>query len=146
MKNITCFINEKLKKLLLPFALIDCLLLVIVMLFSGCTTEADRVNYNITKDAENFNVYRRITVINCIKGDVLFTAEGLMNIKADTTDNQLELIVETEDGKYEKHFIGLSDNVTYTVQDITGNDVNKYKFVIHYNPNMWIPFDVEYSD
>ncbi len=146
MKKIIYGISETIKKLIAPLAVVCCLLFMLVLLFGGCSTEAEKVNYNITKDAENFNVYRRITVINCIKGDVLFTAEGLMNIKADTTDNQLELIVETEDGKYEKHFIGLSDNVTYTVQDITGNEVNKYKFVIHYNPNMWIPFDVEYSD
>ena len=68
-----------------------------VCAFSGCT-ESKRVNYNITQDAENFNVYRRVTVINCIKGDTLFEIEGLMNINADTADNQLELIVEIEEG------------------------------------------------
>lgn len=116
-----------------------------VSAFSGCT-ESERVNYNITQDAESFNVYRRVTVINCIKGDTLFEIEGLMNINADTADNQLELIVEIEDGVYKKHFIGLSDNVTYTVEDISGSQADKYHYEINYNPNMWIPFVSDYKD
>ncbi len=117
-----------------------------ICLFSACETEAMRVNYNITEEAENFNVYRRVTVINCIKGDTLFEIEGRMNINADRSDNQLEVIVELEDGKYKKHFIGLSDNVTYTVEDITGSEVSKYHYEINYNPNMWIPFEFDYKD
>lgn len=124
------------------------LLLVIIAIcaiFAGCN-EAERVNYNITEEAENFNVYRRVTVINCIQGDVLFEVEGRMNITADTMDNQLEIIVEVEDRKYKKHFIGLSDNVTYTVEDITGSEVSKYHYEINFNPNMWLPFVPDYKD
>lgn len=128
--------------------LIISLLTVIIgsFIFCGCDTEAERVNYNITQEAENFNVYRRVTVINCIKGDTLFSIEGLMNIKADTTDNQLELTVEVADGKYKKHFIGLSDNVTYTIEDISGSEVSKYHYSINYNPKMWIPFTLKNID
>ena len=122
------------------------IIICISTLFVGCDTEANRVNYNITEEAENFNVYRRVTVINCIKGDTLFEIEGRMNIEADTMDNQLELIVEVEDGKYKKHFVGLSDNVTYTVEDISGSEVSKYHYEINYNPNMWIPFTLDYKD
>lgn len=126
---------------------ISILLLVVLstLVLVGCT-EANRVDYNITEEAENFNVYRRVTVINCIKGDTLFSIEGRMNIKADTQDNQLELIVEVEDGKYKKHFIGISDNVTYTVEDISGSEVSKYHYEINYNPKMWIPFSLDYKD
>ena len=122
------------------------IIICISTLFVGCDTEANRVNYNITEEAENFNVYRRVTVINCIKGDTLFEIEGRMNIEADTMDNQLELIVEVEDGKYKKHFVGLSDNVTYTVEDISGSEVSKYHYEINYNPNMWIPFTLDYKE
>lgn len=128
--------------------LIISLLTVIIssFIFCGCDTEAERVNYNITQEAENFNVYRRVTVINCIKGDTLFSIEGLMNIKADTTDNQLELTVEVADGKYKKHFIGISDNVTYTIEDISGSEVSKYHYSINYNPKIWIPFTLKNID
>lgn len=118
----------------------------IIAIFSGCDTQANRVNSNITEEAENFNVYRRVTVINCIKGDTLFEIEGRMNIDADRSDNQLEIIVEVEDNKFKKHFIGLSDNVTYTVEDISGSEVSKYHYEINYNPNMWIPFKLDYKD
>ena len=116
------------------------------IVFSGCEDESIRVNENITQQAQNFNVYRRVTVINCIKGDTLFTMEGLMNIEADTKDKQLEIIVETDKGKYKKHFIGLSDNVTYTVEDISGSQVSKYHYEINYNPKMWIPFEFKNID
>lgn len=118
----------------------------IIPLLAGCDTQANRVNYNITEDAENFNVYRRVTVINCIKGDTLFEIEGRMNIEADRSDNQLEIIIEVDDNKFKKHFIGLSDNVTYTIEDISGSEVSKYHYEINYNPNMWIPFELDYKD
>ena len=111
-----------------------------LLLLTGCD-QAARVNENITLEAENFNVYRRVTVINCIKGDVLFTVEGRMNIEADREDNQLEIIVEVGDNKYKKHFIGLSDNVTYTVEDISGSEVSKYHYEINFNPKTWLPYE-----
>ena len=119
---------------------------IICLSCAGCATEANRVNENLTKEAEDFNIYRRVTVINCIQGDTLFEIEGLMNIKADTADNQLELIVEVSDGKYKKHFIGLSDNVTYTVEDISGAEVSKYHYEINYNPKMWLPYVIKEND
>ena len=82
---------------------------------SGCSTQADKVEYNLTQEADNFNIVRQLTVINCLQGDVLFQMTGRMSITADVEDNQLEIIVENEDGNYTKHFVGLSDNVTYTI-------------------------------
>ena len=65
-------------------------------------TEAERVSYNISQDADNFNQVRQLTVINCIQGDVLFQMTGKMSITADIEDNQLEVIVEDENGRYKK--------------------------------------------
>ena len=112
---------------------------------TGCN-EADKVSYNISKEADNFNTIRQITVINCIQGDVLFQMTGKMSITADTNDNQLEVIVEDDNGKYKKHFIGLSDNVTYGVEDVTDGDVSKYHYTLNFNPKMWIPVNVDYID
>lgn len=114
---------------------------------TGCGTEAERVSYNLSQQADNFNVVRQLTVINCIEGDVLFQMTGRMSIKADTADNQLEIIVE-DGGTYVKHFVGLSDNVTYVVEDLNlgVNAVSKYKYTLNFNPNMWIPVNVETID
>lgn len=111
-------------------------------------SEASRVESNLTKEADNFNVVRQLTVINCLQGDVLFQMTGKMAITADVNDNQLEIIVENDDGNYTKHFVGLSDNVTYTVEDLNlgSNDVEKYKYTLNFNPNMWFPVEVETID
>ena len=123
------------------------LITMICFLLTGCETEAQRVSYNLSQEADNFNVVRQLTVINCIGGDVLFQMTGKMSIKADTADNQLEIIVE-DDGTYVKHFVGLSDNVTYVVEDLNlgDNAVSKYKYTLNFNPNMWIPYNVETID
>ena len=116
-------------------------------MLTGCSTEAERVSYNLSQQADNFNVVRQLTVINCIEGDVLFQMSGKMSITADTADNQLEIIVE-DGGTYVKHFVGLSDNVTYVVEDLNlgDNAVSKYKYTLNFNPNMWIPVNVETID
>lgn len=128
------------KKLLgiIAGAVLSCMALV------GCATEAERVSYNLTQEADNFNVVRQLTVMNCIQGDVLFQMTGKMSITADVADNQLEIIVE-DGGTYVKHFVGLSDNVTYVVEDLNlgANDVSKYKYTLNFNPNMWLPYDVK---
>ncbi|MDD3404581.1 MAG: hypothetical protein PHQ72_14715 [Hespellia sp.] len=117
------------------------------VLLCACGTEANKVSYNLSQEADNFNVVRQITVINCIQGDVLFQMTGRMSIKADASDNQLEVIVE-DGNNYVKHFIGLSDNVTYVVEDLNlgANDVAKYKYTLNFNPEMWIPVETGIID
>lgn len=126
------------------------MLLALVMccgVFTGCEErQADMVSYNLSLEADNFNNVRQITVINCLQGDILFQMTGKMSIEADMSDHQLEVIVETENGSYKKHFIGLSDNVTYVVEDITEGNVDKYNYTINFNPNMWWPYDIETVD
>lgn len=116
------------------------------VMITGCS-QAERVQYNLTKEADNFNIVRQLTVINCIQGDVLFQMTGKMSITADTVDNQLEVIVE-DGNTYVKHFIGLSDNVTYVIEDLNlgDNAVSNYRYTLNFNPNMWIPYNVEIID
>ena len=110
---------------------------------SGCR-QADRVSYNISQQADNFNCIREITVIDCITGDVLFTMTGRASIS--TEENKLYIIVEIDKGVYKKHIIGLSDNVTYVVEDITGADVDEYRYELNFNPKMWLPVSIENID
>ena len=119
--------------------------LAIAFVLVGCT-EAEKVSYNLSMEADNFNDVRQLTVINCLQGDVLFQMTGKMSITADMEDNQLEVIVEDERGAYSKHFIGLSDNVTYVIEDINADNVERYKYTLNFNPKMWIPVDVGIID
>lgn len=138
--------KNNLKKFILLFTALV-LLMIIAISCTGCATEAERASYNLSQQADNFNIVRQLTVINCIEGDVLFQMTGKMSITADTSDNQLEILVE-DGGTYVKHFVGLSDNVTYVVEDLNlgDNAVSKYKYTLNFNPNMWIPVNVQTID
>lgn len=127
------------RKILILLAALSC-----TLGLSACT-QKDRVSYNLSKEADNFNVVRQLTVINCIEGDTLFQMSGRMAITADVEDNQLEVVVENNDGSYVKHFVGLSDNVTYVIEDLNlgENEVEKYMYTLNFNPEMWIPFEGE---
>lgn len=128
--------------------LIAVIVMMLVGLFSmtGCR-EANRVNYNVSKDADNFNVMRRLAVINTVDGSPVFEMVGRFAIEADTEDNQLEVVVETSQGTYKKHIIGLNQATTmYVVEDISGADVSKWKYEINYLPKMIQPFDIVQKD
>ena len=129
-----------------------CVLLMTILMIGSCVfltscRESDRASYNISREADNFNIVRRVTVIDCITGDVMFQMSGRMSIYADTNDDQLEIIVE-DNGTYCKHIIGLSDNVTYIVEDLNlgDNAVSKYQYTIIFNPNMWYPVDAQWEE
>lgn len=117
----------------------------IIVMLLGCS-QAEKVSYNLSQEADNFNVVRQLTVINCIEGDVIFQMTGKMSITKDNGDNQLEIVVEDEKGYYQKHFVGLSDNVTYLVEQKNYKNVDEYKYVLNYNPKMWIPITLENVD
>lgn len=127
--------------------IIICTITILTLLtFAGCESEANKVSYNLSQEADNFNVIRQITVMNCIQGDVLFQMTGRISIQPDTVQNQLEIIVEKDDGTYAKHFIGLSDNVTYVVEDLGSHNVSKYKYELNFNPKMWLPYKIKTID
>jgi len=111
-----------------------------VLLICGCT-ESEKVRHNVSKEADNFNVMRRVAVINTVSGEPVFEIIGRMSIVSDTEDGQLEIIVEVDDGVYKKHIIGLNDATTmYVVEDIDGADVDPYNYEINYLPESIIPF------
>lgn len=116
-----------------------------LLLLTGCS-EAKRVSSNLSQESDNFNVVRKVTVIDAITNDVMFQMSGRMSIKADTKDKQLEIVVENAKNKYQKHIIGLSDNVSYIVEDVDVPNVSKYKYEINYNPKMWVPSKLKNVD
>lgn len=146
MKRFITWFNDNLGDIIggaVVLFVVSILIAIVAACSVGCR-EADRASYNISREADNFNIVRRVTVIDCINGDVLFQMSGKMSIKADRDDNQLEITV-SDNGKYQKHIIGLSDNVTYVVEDLNvgENDVSAYHYTIIYNPKMWLPVEVK---
>lgn len=117
-------------------------LAICIMLLTGCNTEASKVSENIAKEADNFNVYRRVVIINTRTDKPEFEIIGKMSVSIGT--NRLDCIVE-EDGKYYKHIINLTENNMYVIEDLGGSKVNKYKYEINYIPESIIPFTVTES-
>ena len=103
------------------------------VIITGCT-EANRVSQNISNEADNFNVFRRVTVINARSDSLVLELDGYFSINVDNEDNQLEITCRTGPGNYSKHFIGLNEWVIYTVEDLSGADVDPYHYEIHYLP------------
>ena len=121
------------------------LLITLICVLSGCT-EAGKVRHNVSKEADNFNVMRRVAVINTVNGEPVFEIIGRMSIYADNNDNQLEVVVEVDNGVYKKHIIGLNEATTmYVVEDINGADVDPYKYEINYLPESIFPFTITES-
>ena len=102
------------------------------ILFTGCT-ESDQVAYNISKEADNFNVTRKLTVINARTDTVLLEMIGTFTLK-NNNSSELEIICEVGDGVYQKHFVYLNEYTLYVVEDISGADVDKYHYEINFLP------------
>lgn len=97
---------------------------------SACT-EAEKVSYNVSQEADNFNVVRRVAVINTRTDKVEFEVIG--DISVDTSDeNKLVIIAETGKDTYKKHLVNMTDWNMYVVEDLEGADVNKYKYEVNY--------------
>ena len=109
---------------------------VFALLLTGCV-QADRVSENISKEADNFNVTRRVTVFNTRTDKVLLEIIGNFSIKHSTGD--VDIIVETAPGVYKKHFVSLNDWTTYVVEDISGAFVDKYHYEVNFLPEMIVP-------
>lgn len=116
--------------------------LLAIVTLSGCARDSDVASRNISNDADNFKVLRKITFINTVSGDVLYTVEGNMSIKADTGDNQLEITAKTGKDKFQKHILGLSPKTVYIVQQQEWQPTNQYNFKITWKPSTVVP-DVE---
>ena len=109
-----------------------------MLLLSGCT-DADVASSNLSQDADNFKVLRKITFINTVTDEVLYTVEGNMSINADVDDNQLEITAKTGEDEFQKHFLGLSPTTVYIVEQLEWNKTNQYQFKITIKPSALVP-------
>jgi len=96
--------------------------------------------------ADNFNVIRRISVINTRTDKPIFELIAAFSITVDKEDNQLEITCEAGDGIYKKHFIGLNEWTTYFVEDISGASVDKYRYEVNFLPEALMPVTITNED
>lgn len=105
---------------------------------AGCNA-ADTASRNISYESDNFKVMRRIVFVNGITDKYLLSIEGLCSITKDKEDNQLEVTCKTGDSEYKKHYLGISDNVTYFVEQMDGSDVDTFHYKVAFRPETLLP-------
>ena len=117
-------------------------------MLASCT-EADKVSHNISKEADNFNVIRRVAVINTRTDKVEFEVIGRISVYDNTSSKEststLTVVVETDKDKYKKHIVKLTNWNMYVVEDLDGSAVDQYKYEINYMPESILPFKITES-
>jgi len=105
---------------------------------SSCT-DADVASKNLSKAADQFEINRRIVFYNGITGDYLLTIEGLCSLGNFDAARSLSVTCKTGPSSFKKHFLGLSDNVTYLAEQIDGANVSTYHYKVIFKPSVIIP-------
>lgn len=119
------------------------LAIVLVVSLVGCN-QASKVSHNVSKEADNFNVVRRFTIINAVSDKPVFELIGAFSFQ--THDNRIEITVEDEQGLYKKHSIALTEFTIWNVEDLHAKSVNKYKYIVNFQPKSILPYKIETID
>ncbi len=123
--------------------LLTILLISVVFIGIGCD-DAKMASHNLSKAADNFEILRRVVFYNGITDNYILVIEGRCSIH-DNADGQLEVVCKTGDDQYKKHFLGLSDNVTYFAEQLESANVSKNHYRVTFKPKAIIP-DVDVRD
>ena len=116
--------------------------LVAPMLSLGACTPAQTASYNLSNDSDNF----RGVFVNGITDKYPLSIEGLCSITKDKEDAQLEVTCKTGDGEYKKHYLGISDNATYFVEQMDATAVDTFHYKVQFRPEELLPdVDVQVS-
>ena len=111
--------------------------LMVLFAAAGCAgrSEADKVNHNISQQAEYFQSERRVTVWTARTDNVIMYIEGSINISNNSTD---ELVITAKVGadSYKKNYVYLNDYTLYVVEDINGTHTDPYHYKLYFNTNV----------
>lgn len=108
------------------------------LVLAACSRDADVASQNLSYAADNFEINRRIVFYNGITGGYILTIEGLCAQKPEE-GKKLSVTCKTGPGVYKKHFLGLSDNVTYFSEQIDPAPAGTYRYRVVFKPAAIIP-------
>ena len=111
--------------------------LTIAVCATACST-ASTVNHNLSKDANEFNVYRKITVTNARTDTIMLQAEGYMSL-SNNSDNELVVTIKTGEDKYYKDYIYLNDWTCYVMEQTEPKSTDKYHYELVFYPKRLVP-------
>jgi hypothetical protein len=114
-------------------------LIVSVIALGGCDREADVASRNVSKAADQFEVNRRIIFYNGITDQYILVIEGLCSLGNFDQSGELSVTCKNGPGTYKKHFLGLSDNVTYFAEQLEPLAANSYQYRVIFRPTTLVP-------
>jgi len=117
------------------------ILMLVVILLTGCS-QADQASQNLSTAADNFKITRRIVFYNGITDSYMLTIEGLCSLGNSDPTGELSVTCKVGPNQFKKHFLGLSDNVTYFVEQIDSASADVYHYRVIFRPSTIIP-DIE---
>lgn len=113
-------------------------IVVLVLLLSSCS-DADVASRNLSQSADQFEIYRRIVFYNGVTGEYILTIEGLCSLGNYDEPGSLSVTCKTGPTTFKKHFLGLSDNVTYFAEQIDPATVDTYHYRVIFKPSVIVP-------
>lgn len=111
------------KKILCAIAV----LILSAAVLTSCDSDADKVNYNLNKQADHFEVERRVTVYNARTDTVILQVEGYLSL-SNNDSGELVITCKTGSGTYKKNYVYLTENTLYCMEDITGTHTDPYHY------------------
>lgn len=119
------------------------IVLIIWFLFAvGACSAMNIVSWEVSREANNFNVVRELTVYNNVTGEIIMVAQGRISVVVDSGESQLEIMVANPGEQYEKHLVGLNETTTYIVRDLTEiKDVENFRYRTVINPRLMEEFE-----
>lgn len=120
------------------------LMIMPVLLLTGCDS-ASTVSNNLSKEANEFKVKRRITFINLRTNEYLFQVTGNCSVKGGRSDTnrEVQLICRIGEDKYQKHFLYIANETTYVVEQLEYNDVSRYDYEFIFRPEAIVPIEIK---
>jgi hypothetical protein len=113
------------------------LISMLVVVTTGCPRDAEVASRNLSQAADMFEINRRIIFYNGITGEYMLSLEGRCSIK--DQGSQLEVTCKHGPDGFKKHFLGLSDNVTYFAEQVELADVSVYHYRVIFKPQTIVP-------
>lgn len=105
----------------------------------GCTSPADTASQNLSQAADNFEINRRIVFYNGITDTYMLTIEGNCSLGNADSAGQLSVTCKLGPEEYKKHYLGLSDNVSYVVEQLDPADVDEDHYRVYFRPETIVP-------
>jgi hypothetical protein len=110
-----------------------------LLALASCRNDADVASENLSTAADNFEIDRRVVFYNGITGEYILEIEGRCSIGNADTPKRMSVTCKTGPASYKKHFLGLSDNVTFFAEQMETFGVSTYRYRVVFKPSAIVP-------